>query len=405
MAAAERFASSYSAHPAQAAHTLHVVYGGREPSPQESSPFEEIAHDSVVLQGAGESIGAFEHAARAIDCDMMVFLDPGSYFTHPGWLRRMVDIFLQHGLALYGASTSFDPEPHVRATGFWCDPALVRAYPRLVTSAWERRAFEVGELSLTRLAQSVGVPCLLATWEVVASQNVWGIVPNTFERGDQRDALVRDDAFDEYEAMDGTARQLAQRRNSASRKGIGWYTKETVTNPLYEVGEYSYGTPLIGAYGDGARLRIGRFCSIAAEVQILLGGNHRPDWVTTYPFPAAVADWPEAADIQGTCSTKGDVVIGSDVWLGHGATILSGVTIGHGAVVGAKAVVAKDIPPYAIAVGNPARVVKLRFSEETVAKLLATSWWDWPVERIHETLPLLCSGAVDEFLAAAAKAD
>jgi hypothetical protein len=97
-------------------------------------------------------------------------------------------------------------------------------------------------------------------------------------------------------------------------------------------------------------------------------------------------------------ATKGDVRIGSDVWIGSGTTILSGVTIGNGAVIGTKAVVAKDIPPYAIVVGNPGKVVKYRFDEGTIAALERIAWWDWPLEKLDEVWPLLLSENVDEFI-------
>ena len=183
-----------------------------------------------------------------------------------------------------------------------------------------------------------------------------------------------------------------------SRVGTGWYTKEMLIDPLYDIGDYTYGRPEVLSYGEGSRLRIGRFCSIALDVRIFLGGEHRPDWVTTYPFPPLSGDWPEAKGILGTPASKGDVVIGNDVWIGHGVTILSGVTIGDGAVIGAMAVVAKDVADYAIVAGNPARVVRMRFDEETVAQLLRVRWWDWPRERIAASIPLLCSASVKEFL-------
>jgi acetyltransferase-like isoleucine patch superfamily enzyme len=151
-------------------------------------------------------------------------------------------------------------------------------------------------------------------------------------------------------------------------------------------------------YDEGSRLEIGKFCSIAEDVLILLGGNHRTDWVTTYPFPAITEDWPNAHGISGHPQSKGDVIIGNDVWIGTGATILSGVTIGHGAVIGARAVVTKSIEPYAIAVGNPATTVRKRFSEDQVSDLLRIRWWDWPNEKIAQHLPLLCSERIEELI-------
>lgn len=161
-------------------------------------------------------------------------------------------------------------------------------------------------------------------------------------------------------------------------------------------GRGSYTTPDIFSWKEDAKLYVGNFSSIAAGVQIILGGNHRMDWVTTYPFPAL---WQGVAGhISGYCKTKGNVVIGNDVWIGKGVTILSGVTINDGAVIGAHAVVAKDVPPYAVVVGNPARIVKYRFDEEVIKKLLSIAWWNWPDEKIAMAMPLLLSNNIQDFI-------
>lgn len=169
--------------------------------------------------------------------------------------------------------------------------------------------------------------------------------------------------------------------------------------PHYQIGQGSYGADdlRIHSWGEGATLSIGAYCSIAERVQIFLGGEHRTDWVTTYPFSFL---WPSAKAIPGHPRTKGDVVIGNDVWIATGAIILSGVTIGDGAVIGAGSVVAKDVPPYAIVAGNPARLVKERFDQDTVKRLRATKWWEWEKERIEKALPLLLSRQVERFLSA-----
>lgn len=176
-----------------------------------------------------------------------------------------------------------------------------------------------------------------------------------------------------------------------------FYTKDLLAdyNNIVEVGDFTYGKPKILHWGEKAELKIGKFCSIADEVVIFLGGNHRIDWITTYPFPAIVNDWPEAKDIEGHPTTKGNVIIGNDVWIGYGATILSGVTVGDGAVIGARAVVTKDVDPYSIVTGNPARLIRKRFDEKVIDKLLAIKWWNWPIEKIKKNIKLLCSGDID----------
>lgn len=166
------------------------------------------------------------------------------------------------------------------------------------------------------------------------------------------------------------------------------------------IGAHGYGRPKVRFAESGARLVIGRYGSIADGVEILLGGNHRLDWATTYPFPAFPEQWPEIAGHGGTDTTRGDVLIGHDVWLGSQCLVLSGVTIGHGAVVGARAVVTRDVAPYAIVAGNPAREIGRRFSDAQIAALLASRWWALPEARIRTLLPLLMSGRIEELVAA-----
>lgn len=164
----------------------------------------------------------------------------------------------------------------------------------------------------------------------------------------------------------------------------------------FVAGAFTYGTPTIRTWGENAVLRIGKFCSIAQNVTVFLGGEHRPDWVTTYPFNALV---PALSYIPGHPRTKGDVVIGNDVWLGDGATILSGVRIGDGAVVGARALVTKDVPPYGIVGGNPAKLLRYRFEPEVVSRLLGLRWWDWVLADIEAAVPLLLNDDLAGFLA------
>lgn len=166
--------------------------------------------------------------------------------------------------------------------------------------------------------------------------------------------------------------------------------------PQFQYGRASYGVPTVRDYYDGTTLSIGSYTSIADGVLIILGGHHRTDWITTYPFPAMA---PEAAHILEFAGTHGDVTIGNDVWLCSNCTILSGITIGDGAVVAAEAVVTRDVEPYSIVGGNPARVIGWRFPEDVRIQLLASQWWDWPHEEIIKITGTLCSEDTEAFLA------
>jgi chloramphenicol O-acetyltransferase type B len=164
-----------------------------------------------------------------------------------------------------------------------------------------------------------------------------------------------------------------------------------------QMGPHSYGRPKVQWYwGDSGAVLIGKYCSIAGGVLVLVGGIHPTKFVSTFPFRAR---FHQPGMYEGGLPTsKGDVVIGNDVNIGKDARILSGVTIGDGAVVGAFAVVARDVRPYAVVVGNPAREVKRRFADEHVERLLRIRWWDWPDEEVLVAAPLLNSDSIDEFL-------
>lgn len=174
------------------------------------------------------------------------------------------------------------------------------------------------------------------------------------------------------------------------------FLKPLVDRPNVSIGEFTY-------YDDpraperflddcvlyhydflGDRLVIGRFTAIAAGVRFLMNGcNHAMTGLSTFPFGIFGCGWEEGFDFETIrAGLKGDTVVGNDVWIGAEATIMPGVSIGDGAIVATRAVVASDVPPYAIVAGNPARVVRRRFSEETVGRLLAVAWWNWPVEKI-----------------------
>lgn len=178
------------------------------------------------------------------------------------------------------------------------------------------------------------------------------------------------------------------------------YPERNSPDGKVQMDAFTYGYPEVRSWGEGTVLTIGKFCSIADKVAVFLGGEHRSDWVTTYPF-SALSD--EFSSIQGHPKSKGDVVIGNDVWIASGATILSGVRIGDGAIIGAQAVVGKDVPPYAIVAGNPAAVIKFRFEQPIIDRLLQIKWWDWELEDIKRAVPLLLSTDIAEFISYANK--
>lgn len=167
------------------------------------------------------------------------------------------------------------------------------------------------------------------------------------------------------------------------------------------VGRFSYGYHrlTIREWGEGAGLSIGAFCSIADSVTVLLGGNHRTDWGTTFPFGHVFGEQLGNSDIVGHPATNGDVVIGNDVWIGAGATILSGVSIGDGAVIAANSMVGKDIGAYEIWAGNPATYRKDRFTKEIIDQFLALRWWELDTAAIQRIAPLLSQPPSNDVLA------
>lgn len=189
------------------------------------------------------------------------------------------------------------------------------------------------------------------------------------------------------------------------------YLKSAITNPNIEVGEYTiyndfvhdpcnfqrnnvlYHYPI-----NHDRLIIGKFCSIACGTKfIFTSANHSLKSLSTYSFPIFFDEWDlDASNITDAWENKGDIVVGNDVWIGYEAVILSGVTIGDGAIIGARAVVTKDVPPYTIVGGVPAKPIRKRFDDAIIAKLLKLKWWDWPKERIKANLEIIKSGRIDE---------
>lgn len=142
------------------------------------------------------------------------------------------------------------------------------------------------------------------------------------------------------------------------------------------------------------RLIMGKFCSIACGAKFLFtSANHTQKSLSTYPFPIFFEEWDlDVEDITSAWDRKGDIIIGNDVWIGYEAVIMSGVTIGDGAIIGARSVVTKDIPPYTIVGGVPARQIRRRFSEETIAALLELKWWNWPREKIARKIEAIKNG-------------
>ena len=163
-------------------------------------------------------------------------------------------------------------------------------------------------------------------------------------------------------------------------------------------GKYTYGIPTIHSWDESAKLIVGNFCSIAENANIYLGGNHRTDWVTTYPFGHIYKEEFNLFNGVGHPSNKGNVIIGNDVWLGANVTIMSGVTIGDGSVVANNSHVVKNVPPYSIIGGNPAKFIKYRFTPYQIEKLLEIKWWYWDDAKINQYTPLLCNERIDDFI-------
>lgn len=185
------------------------------------------------------------------------------------------------------------------------------------------------------------------------------------------------------------------------------FLKNIVVNPNIEVGDYTYyddnNDPLgfeknVLYHFDfiGDKLKIGKFCAIASSVKFIMnGGNHNTSSFTTFPFGAFGGEW-EAGLKNLSGGFKGDTVIGNDVWIGYNATIMPGIHIGDGAIIATNAVVTKDVPSYSIVGGNPAKLIRYRFDEETIDILNTLKWWNWDVEKITENIPILTSNNTDD---------
>ena len=181
---------------------------------------------------------------------------------------------------------------------------------------------------------------------------------------------------------------------------------EQVTNPNIIFGRYSYYAGYYHGHSfddcarylrsedtGGDRLIIGSFCSIGSGATFMMAGNqgHRRDWISTFPFFYMQEQEPAFAGAHDAFERAGDTIVGSDVWIGSEAMIMPGVRIGHGAVIGSRALVTKDVEPYAVVVGSPAKPIRKRFPDAQIDMLLEMNWWDWPLEEIESSMKLLCS--------------
>jgi virginiamycin A acetyltransferase len=185
------------------------------------------------------------------------------------------------------------------------------------------------------------------------------------------------------------------------------FIKNTVKNPNIVVGDYTY-------YDDpensedfernvlyhfpfiGDRLVIGKFCAIARGVKFIMNGaNHKISGFSTYPFQIFANGWEKVAPRMEDLPNKGDTIVGNDVWIGYDSLIMPGIQIGNGAIISSRSLVVSDVPPYAIVGGNPAKIIKHRFSEEIVSSLENIAWWDWPIEKISEHLTHIVSADIE----------
>ena len=192
------------------------------------------------------------------------------------------------------------------------------------------------------------------------------------------------------------------------------YLNAVIKDPQIEVGDYTIyndfvADPLLFEKNNvlyhypihREKLIIGKFCSIACGTKFMFNcANHTLKSLSTYTFPLFYEEWElEKSNITTAWDNKGDIVIGNDVWIGYKAVIMAGVHIGDGAIIAARAVVTKDVPPYTIVGGTPAKEIRKRFDAEVIEQLLILKWWDWSTDKIHQCLPYIAEGKLDELLA------
>ena len=186
------------------------------------------------------------------------------------------------------------------------------------------------------------------------------------------------------------------------------YLKNVITRPNIEVGDYTIYNDFCDDPKDfeknnvlyhypinNDKLIIGKFCSIACKAKFLMtSGNHTMKSLSTYTFPIFYEEWDETLNVKEAWDNKGDIIIGNDVWIGYDAIIMSGVKIGDGAIIGTRALVTKDVPPYTIVGGAPAKPIKKRYDDDTISKLLEIKWWDWSAEKIQANIKCIQAGDI-----------
>ena len=172
------------------------------------------------------------------------------------------------------------------------------------------------------------------------------------------------------------------------------YLKNVITDPNIQVGDYT----MYNDFVNQDKLIIGKFCSIACGAKFLFNSaNHTQRSLSTYPFPLFFEEW--GLDIKKVATAwdnQGDIIIGNDVWIGYESVIMAGVTIGDGAIIGTRAIVTKDVPPYTIVGGVPAKPIRRRFPDQVISTLLELEWWNWPAEKIAENIEVIKTGAWEE---------
>ena len=187
------------------------------------------------------------------------------------------------------------------------------------------------------------------------------------------------------------------------------YLKNVIENPNIQIGDFTIYNDFVHDPRDFQKnnvlyhypinkdkLVIGKFCSIACGAKFLFNSaNHRLQSLSTYTFPLFYEEWEQEMNLTEAWDNKGDIIIGNDVWIGYDAVILAGVTIGDGAIIGTGAVVTKDVPPYTIVGGVPAKPIRKRFSDEDIALLLELKWWDWSVDKISDSIQYIQSGNIE----------